>query len=37
MKVLLDKVRDYRADYNDRPSTSISFMCVVTRTSDRLH
>ncbi len=32
-----DKIRDYRADYNNRPSNSISFMSVVVRTSDHLH
>jgi hypothetical protein len=34
-----DKIRDYRTDYNNRPSKSISssFMSVVGRTSDRLH
>jgi hypothetical protein len=32
-----DKIRDYRVDYNNRPSNSISFMSVVFSTSDRLH
>ena len=33
----VDKIRDYRADYNNRPSNSISFMSVVASTSGRLH
>jgi hypothetical protein len=32
-----DKIRYYRADYNNRPSTSISFMPAVASTSGRLH
>jgi hypothetical protein len=32
-----DKVRDYRADYSNRNSNSISFMPAVASTSDRLH
>ena len=32
-----DKIRDYRADYNNRPPNAISFMPVVASTSDRLH
>ena len=32
-----DKLRDYRADYNNRPSTSISCMPAVANTSGRLH
>ena len=33
-----DKIRDYRADYNNRPSNSISFMTdVVATTSGCLH
>ena len=27
-----EKIREYRADYNNRPSRSISFMIVVTTT-----
>ena len=32
-----DKIRKYRADYNNRPPTSISFMTVITSTSGSLH
>ena len=32
-----DKIRDYRADYNNRPSNAISFMPAVASTSGRLH
>jgi hypothetical protein len=32
-----DKVRDYRADYNNCPSNSISFVPAVASTSGRLH
>jgi hypothetical protein len=32
-----DKIRDYRADYNNRPSDIISFMGAVSNTSDHLH
>ena len=32
-----DMIRDYRADYNNRPSTSISFIPSVVTTSGRLH
>jgi hypothetical protein len=32
-----DTIRDYRADYNNRPSTSICFMTAVASTSDRLN
>ena len=32
-----EKVREYRADYNNRPSNSVSFMPVVATTSGRLH
>ena len=31
-----DKIRDYRVDYNNRPSDLISFMSVVSSTTDRL-
>jgi hypothetical protein len=32
-----DKIRKYRADYNNRPPSSVSFMTVIDSTSDRLH
>ena len=32
-----DKIRDYRADYNNRPSNSTSFMPADASTSGRLH
>ena len=32
-----DKIRKYRADYNNNPPTSVSFMPVITSTSGRLH
>jgi hypothetical protein len=32
-----DKIRQYRADYNNRPSTAISFMPAIASTSGRLH
>jgi hypothetical protein len=32
-----DKIRKYRADYNNRPSSAVSFMSVIPSTSDRLH
>jgi len=32
-----DKIRDYRADYNNRPSNGIAFMPAVASTSGRLH
>ena len=32
-----DKIRKYRADYNNRPPTSISFMTAIASTSGRLH
>ena len=31
------KIRDYRADYNNRPSDTISFIPAVVSTSGRLH
>ena len=31
-----DKIRDYRVDYNNRPSDPISFMSVVSNTTDCL-
>ena len=36
-EVVTNKIRDYRADYNNRPSNSISFMPAVASTSSRLH
>jgi hypothetical protein len=32
-----DKIRNYRSDYNNRNSNSISFMQAVASTSGRLH
>ncbi len=32
-----DKIRKYRADYNNRPPTVVSFMSVIVSTSGRLH
>ena len=32
-----DKIRQYRADYNNRPSNSISFVPVISSTSGCLH
>jgi hypothetical protein len=32
-----DKVRKYRADYNNRPPSVVSFMTDIASTSDRLH
>ena len=32
-----DKIRQYRADYNNRPSNTISFMTAIASTSGRLH
>jgi hypothetical protein len=32
-----DKVRQYRADYNNRPSNAISFMPAIASTSGHLH
>ena len=32
-----DKIRKYRADYNNNPPTSISVMTVIASTSGRLH
>ena len=32
-----DKIRQYRSDYNNRPSNGISFIPVIVSTSDRLH
>ena len=33
----VDKIRAYRADYNNRPSNAISFMPAIASTSGRLH
>ena len=32
-----DEIRQYRADYNNRPSNAISFMPAIASTSGRLH
>jgi hypothetical protein len=32
-----DKIRKYRADYNNRPPSVVSFMPSIASTSDRLH
>jgi hypothetical protein len=32
-----DKIRKYRADYNNRPSSAVSFMTAIVSTSGRLH
>jgi hypothetical protein len=32
-----DKIRKYRADYNNNPPNTISFMSNITSTSGRLH
>ncbi len=32
-----DKIRKYRTDYNNNPSTSVSFMPAISSTSGRLH
>jgi hypothetical protein len=32
-----DKIRKYRADYNNRPPSVVSFMPTIPSTSDRLH
>ncbi len=32
-----DKIRKYRADYNNNPPNAISFMSVIASTSGRLH
>ena len=32
-----DKIRQYRADYNNRPSNAISFMPAIASTSGRVH
>ena len=32
-----DKIRQYRTDYNDRPSNPISFMSAIASTSGSLH
>jgi hypothetical protein len=34
---LPDKIRKYRADYNNRPPNAISFMPAIASTSGRLH
>ncbi len=32
-----DKIRKYRADYNNRPPSAVSFIPAITSTSGRLH
>jgi hypothetical protein len=32
-----DKIRKYRADYNNRPPSAVSFMTTIASTSGRLH
>ena len=32
-----DKIRKYRADYNDRPPSAVSFIPAIASTSGRLH
>jgi len=32
-----DKIRKYRADYNDRPPSAVSFMPAIASTSGRIH
>ena len=36
-EVATDKIRKYRADYNNNPPTSVSFIPTITSTSGRLH
>jgi hypothetical protein len=33
----VDKIRQYRSDYNNRPSNAISFMPAIASTSGRIH
>jgi hypothetical protein len=35
--VVVDKIRKYRAEYNNRPPTVVSFMPAISSTSGRLH
>jgi hypothetical protein len=35
--VSADKIRKYRADYNNRPPSAVSFMPTIASTSGRLH
>ena len=37
MRLTYNEIRNYRPDCNNRPSNSISFMCVVPSTSDHFH
>jgi hypothetical protein len=37
IEVTDDKIRKYRADYNNNPPYSVSFMPVIASTSGRLH
>ena len=36
-EVAADKIRKYRADYNNNPPSSVSFMPIIASTSGRLH
>ncbi len=36
-ETVTDKIRKYRADYNNNPPTMVSFMSAVSSTSGRLH
>ncbi len=36
-EVVTDKIRKYRADYNNNPPSGVSFMSVIPSTSGRLH
>ncbi len=36
-EAVADKIRQYRADYNNRPSNAISFMPAIASTSGSLH
>ncbi len=36
-EVVTDKIRKYRADYNNNPPSCVSFMSVIPSTSGRLH
>ncbi len=36
-QIFTDKIRKYRADYNNRPPSAVSFMPAIASTSGRLH
>ena len=36
-EAVADKIRNYRADYNNNPPNAISFMSTIVSTSGRLH